>query len=131
MRGPPDPSHASVVRGGLEAGLKIVPNRGTFATEDEALRFVVGRLVDALSPFAIYLFGSGTWGNARPDSDFDLLVVSGDDEPEDYERVYEPILGSGIGCDVVPVPHSVFVENVNDPTTLSYEAFHRGRKLYG
>ena len=53
-----------------------VTNYGGYATADQALDEVVNRLAGALNPVAIYLFGSRARGTARPDSDFDLLVVT-------------------------------------------------------
>jgi hypothetical protein len=52
-------------------------NYGGHSTADEALAEVINRLVEALNPVAIYLFGSRARGTVRPDSDFDLMVVTG------------------------------------------------------
>jgi uncharacterized protein len=38
-------------------------------------REITRRIVEALAPDRIYLFGSRARGNARPDSDWDVLVV--------------------------------------------------------
>jgi len=111
----------------------MVPNHGQHANAEDALADVVARLVAGLDPIAIYLFGSRARGDARADSDFDLLVVMDDelgDLADDYDRARAPLRGSGVGCDVVPVARWVFMENRNDVTTLSYQAFHHGRKLY-
>ena len=43
--------------------------------QDTVLREMVDRLVHALHPDRIYLFGSRARGEAGPDSDYDLLVV--------------------------------------------------------
>jgi predicted nucleotidyltransferase len=109
------------------------PNLGGHANEEAALADIVGRLRHALDPAAIYLFGSRARGTARPDSDFDLLVVMRPEDGEagsDYERAHAPLLDCRVGCEVVPVPLSDFIENLADPTSLSYEARHRGRLLY-
>lgn len=42
---------------------------------DPILREMVRRLVAALNPERIYLFGSQARGDAGPDSDYDLLVL--------------------------------------------------------
>jgi len=52
----------------------VRPNFGPYPSEKSALQAVVNRLVKALQPFRIYLFGSRAEGRAHPDSDFDLLV---------------------------------------------------------
>jgi Nucleotidyltransferase domain len=48
---------------------------GPFKSEAAALAFLRDRLVSELRPRMIWLFGSRARGDARPDSDFDLLVV--------------------------------------------------------
>jgi predicted nucleotidyltransferase len=108
-------------------------NIGPFRSEAEALATVVGRLVAKLRPEAIYLFGSRALGTANPDSDYDLAVVLRDDwntDPLDYDAVYEPLLGLGVGCDVVPYPVSIFQAERDIDGTIAFEAAHRGRLLY-
>jgi uncharacterized protein len=94
---------------------------------------VVRRLVKALNPEAIYLFGRRARGTARLDSDFDLIVVTRFEEEEagyDYARASAPLAGSGIVCDVLPVPAPDFLEDKDDPTSLCFEAAHYGKKIY-
>src|SRR5262245_51504996 len=79
----------------------MITNYGGHATADAALGEVIHRLVEALDPVAIYLFGSRARGTARPDSDFDLLVVTRPEDGEagyDYARAYAPLVGRGIAC---------------------------------
>jgi len=111
----------------------MITNYGGYATADQALDEVVRHLIQALDPVAIYLFGSRARGTARPDSDFDLMVVTRQEDGAagyDYARAYAPLVGRGIACDVVPVPAPDFLEDKDDPTSLCFEAVHRGRKLY-
>src|SRR5580704_17929811 len=54
---------------------------GPFKDEAAALAFLRDRLVVALKPRAIWHFGSRARGDARGDSDFDLLVVLPDGLP--------------------------------------------------
>lgn len=108
-------------------------NRGSFGTEEEALRFVVHRLVDRLDPEAIWLFGSRARGDHRPDSDFDLLLVTKSSDGEasyDYDRAYAPLLGSGIGVDVVPCPKDEFEAERASSTGLCQRVAREGRLLY-
>src|SRR5688572_21343492 len=89
------------------------PNYGPYVTEEAALSAVVSKLVSALNPLAVYLFGSRAERRARPDSDFDLVIVLENQTPEaqlTHEAVYAPLCGSGIGCDVVPCLVSEFEE---------------------
>jgi predicted nucleotidyltransferase len=111
----------------------MIANYGGHATADEALEEVVHRLVEALDPVAIYLFGSRAHGTARPDSDFDLMVVTRPEDGQagyDFRRAYAPLVGRGIACDVLPVPQADFLEDKDDPTSLCFEAAHRGKMVY-
>lgn len=109
------------------------PNRGPFASEDEALREVVKRLVRDLAPDQIWLFGSRAQDRHAPDSDFDLLVVTKIEDGEagfDHDAVYAPIKGLGVGCDVVPCRADDFARERNDPTSLCWQVVRSGKKLY-
>ncbi len=48
---------------------------------DEAIDEIVRRIVEAVHPDKIILFGSHARGEAGPDSDVDLLVIGPTDEP--------------------------------------------------
>jgi predicted nucleotidyltransferase len=48
---------------------------------DHRVREVVGRIVSEFSPSMVLLFGSRARGEARPDSDVDLIVVWKDENP--------------------------------------------------
>jgi hypothetical protein len=56
-------------------------------TVEEAVAALLGRIVPALSPEAVYLFGSRARRDARQDSDFDLLVIVPDETPRDRIRL--------------------------------------------
>jgi uncharacterized protein len=109
------------------------PNVGAYRDEDAALWALVDKLVGGLDPEAVYLFGSRAEGRARPDSDFDLLVVFDDDAPSariTHEDAYAPVCGSSIGCDVVPCLASELAEVVHDATNPWHHAWLNARKLY-
>lgn len=108
-------------------------NYGPYGSEQAALKAVVERLVEGLHPVAVYLFGSRAEGRARPDSDFDLAVVLDDELPDaqtTYEGVYAPLLGLGIGCDVIPCKASEFREVLADPSNPWYDSWRNARKVY-
>ena len=62
----------------------IVTPIGFQPVTDELLRKVTERIVDALTPEQVILFGSYAYGKPTPDSDVDLLVVM--DTPERSSR---------------------------------------------
>src|SRR5438128_5401194 len=46
-----------------------------FVVDNNVLKEIVRRLVEAVDPDRIILFGSRARGDARPDSDVDLLII--------------------------------------------------------
>lgn len=57
----------------------------TSGISDGQLDEIVRRLVKALSPQRIILFGSYAHGTPRPESDLDIMIVMPDDAPNRYE----------------------------------------------
>jgi uncharacterized protein len=56
--------------------------KGAFpSVTEDLLREVVRRILSAGSPAKIVLFGSWARGQARPDSDLDLLIIEASDLP--------------------------------------------------
>ena len=102
-------------------------------TEDQALRALLDRVVQAFKPEAVYLFGSRAEHRATRDSDWDLLVVVPDETPVEKLNVvagYNAIRGSGIAADIVPTRKSRFEALKDQVGSLSYIASHRGRLVY-
>jgi uncharacterized protein len=109
------------------------PNTGHYATEQEALDAVVARLVEALDPQAIWLFGSRARGDHRPDSDFDLLVVAkenGNFRSNDYVKTLRPTFDTGVDCEVIPCSLDDFEEAKTLHTTLVAQVIENGRLVY-
>jgi len=73
--------------------------------QPEALDRAVARIVDAMRPEAIYLFGNRARGDARGDSDYDLLVVVADDAPQERRSLAvttRVMRDPGVPLDIVP-----------------------------
>ena len=70
---------------------------------EAALEEIVRRIVEAVHPDQIILFGSHARGEAGPDSDLDLLVVapSSEDRARRLRPVYRALHGVGMAKDVV------------------------------
>ncbi|WP_085372526.1 nucleotidyltransferase domain-containing protein [Magnetospirillum sp. ME-1] len=119
-------------RPSLVGGDTAIRNIGPFRNEEAALSFLVGRLKTALRPVALFLFGSRAAGSARPDSDFDILVILPDDEsgPPNYFSAYAPVAGCGIGVDVVPCRLADFEVERQRSGTIAFAADNEGRLLY-
>ena len=101
--------------------------------DEGPLRPVLARIIEILHPEQIWLFGSRAEGRARPDSDYDLLVVVPDGSPMadlDPAGAYEVTRGQGLPIDLVPCPRSVFEQEKGEVNTLPRAAYVRGRLLY-
>ncbi|MDQ6695358.1 MAG: nucleotidyltransferase domain-containing protein [Chloroflexota bacterium] len=71
---------------------------------DEMMLEIVRRIVSVSRPAKIILFGSRARGEARPDSDIDLLVITESEEPR-YRRA-APLYGA---LSDIPIPMDVLV----------------------
>ena len=115
--------------------LREQPDRpvGPFRSEAAALGFLRDRLVAALRPRMIWLFGSRARGDAREESDFDLLVVLPDGLPPaayTHAAVAEPLAACGLAYDVVPCRWSTFLGAPKAEHGLVGQAVREGRLLY-
>jgi predicted nucleotidyltransferase len=103
------------------------------AVTEELLAEVVRRVLQVGAPQKIVLFGSRARGDARPDSDLDLLILE-DSELPGYQRsprYYDALSGLFPAIDIL-----VFTpEEVNEwsgvPNAFETVAMREGRVLYG
>lgn len=81
----------------------------------------------------MWLFGSRARGDARPWSDWDLLVVVPDDVDErllDPRCAFRLQKGSGVYADVIPCLASEFQESRSVVNTICYAAASEGVLIY-
>jgi predicted nucleotidyltransferase len=101
--------------------------------DDPVLAELVRRLVIALRPERIYLFGSRARGEAGPDSDYDLLVLVPDDAPperQNNDTAYRALRGTGIAADVIVWKRSDFERRKHVVTSLPATVLREGRLLH-
>ncbi|PWC84406.1 DNA polymerase III subunit beta [Azospirillum sp. TSH100] len=101
---------------------------------DEKLQILLDRIVPALQPEAVYLFGSRARGDFDEDSDYDLLVIVPDDAPKERRSIryaYASKIGTGIPADIIPCTRTNYEVSKDVVGTLSYEVKRRGLRVYG
>ena len=97
------------------------------------LREMVDRLVHALHPDWIYLFGSRARGEAAPDSDYDLLVVVSASDLPPHRRdllAFRALCGVGAAKDVVVYTREDFESRSRAASSLPATVLREGRLVY-
>lgn len=97
---------------------------------DEAVR----RLVAALQPEAIYLYGSHAYGQPHEDSDVDFLVVVRESPLPPHRRAvaaYRSLRGLFLPADIKVVTRAEFERRVHWQSSVERAAKEKGRVLYG
>ena len=101
-------------------------------TDAERLEHIVKRIVEAVDPHRIYLFGSRARGDATQESDFDLVVVA-DMEGRRIDRAVE-IHGlfprRDFSLDVFVFNPEEFELQSKLLSSVSWNAQHEGKVLY-
>lgn len=100
---------------------------------DARLAEIVQRLRDALSPVAIYFFGSYAYGTPDRHSDIDLLVVVEDSPLSAYERDVQAIRalrGIPMSIDVLVYTKAEFEQRSALPISFERTVKGKGRIVY-
>jgi len=115
---------------GFAHGLAILEVYGM--KSDEQLHEIVQRIVEAVHPLRVILFGSTARGEAGPQSDLDILIVvpDGTHRFNTTQAVYQCLRGLRVAVDVVVATESDVREYGNSPVLIYREALRDGRELY-
>lgn len=91
------------------------------------------RLVAAAPGAEIILFGSRSHGEARPESDLDLIVIEPDfaRRGEEYGRLRKELRGLGVAVNLVVYRRREAEERCGVPGSLLHRALREGRVLTG
>lgn len=104
----------------------------TNALSDALLQEIVSRVVTAVNPDRIILFGSAVRNEMNPDSDIDLLVIKAKapSRREVAKKIYRHLSGVGVPVDVVvATPNDV--EYYRDKVgSVIGPAIREGRVIY-
>jgi len=101
--------------------------------DEFVLRQMVQRIVAAVSPSRVILFGSLGRGEADPGSDIDIMVIKHDvsDRYAEMLRLHEVVGDIGPGVDVLVYSETEFDRRSRVPGTILYWVRKEGRVLYG
>ena len=111
---------------------------GTLMNNEEALlNQMVETIIREVAPEAIILFGSRARGDARPDSDVDLLVVEKDpfspqrSRRKEAARLYMALRGLAVSKDILLYSQDEFDHWKNSLNHVVGKAHREGRVLHG
>jgi len=101
--------------------------------DDPILAEIVRRLVVALKPDRIYLFGSQARGQAEPDSDYDVLVLV--DRPTEpryrlSQKGFQALRGIPAAVDVVVWDRETFDARLHLKASFPATVVREGRLLH-
>ena len=100
---------------------------------DPLLDDIVARLVDALGPDEVYLFGSRARGDSEEESDIDLLVIVPHSNQPGFKRDREALRAlRGLGCavDVIVLTRAEFDAKRQVVCSLPATVCREGKLLY-
>ena len=99
---------------------------------DELLNEAVQRILEAGSPLKVVLFGSHARGQARPDSDVDVLIVEESELPKHKRSIpyYRALKDAHYGKDIVVWTPDEIEEWAEVPNAFITTALREGRTLY-
>lgn len=100
---------------------------------EAALNEIVRRLREALSPVAIYFFGSYAYGDPQRHSDIDLLVVVEDSPLSAFKRdavAFRALRGIRLPIDVQVYTRAEFDQRSALPVSFERTVKKRGKLVY-
>ncbi len=100
---------------------------------DRILKEMVRRLVAAFNPDHIYLYGSRARGEARLDSDYDLMLVVSASQIPRYRRdqqAFRALCGLGVPKEVIVLTRAEFEAGRKVTCSLPSTVLREGRLLY-
>jgi len=103
------------------------------AIDQQLLDETVRRIVAALEPRTIYLYGSHAYGQPHHDSDVDLLVVVNDSDLPPHRRAvaaYRALRGLFMPADVKVVTRAEFERRALWSSSVERAVLDKGQVLY-
>jgi len=104
----------------------------TAPVESDVVADALARVVNAVHPLKVVLFGSRARGDERAGSDIDFLVVvpDGADRNGLYRDAYTGMIGLGTPADILLIEETQFQLRKNDKYSVVFPALREGRVVY-
>lgn len=116
------------------SGLRSSSRTASQRLTEAAVQTIVARLVDALAPDQIWLFGSQIWGTPDAASDLDVLVIvsESDDRPaRRAQQAHRALRGVALPMDIVVKTRAEIERTRSVPSSLVHKILRDGRRVYG
>ncbi|MBU0702300.1 MAG: nucleotidyltransferase domain-containing protein [Chloroflexi bacterium] len=107
-------------------------SRGTMPVDAELIDEMVRRIVETSRPQKIIMFGSRARGEARPESDIDLLVIAESSKPRHQRAapLYGAVSDILVAMDILVYTPGEVKEWSNVPQAFVTTAVREGQVLY-
>ncbi len=101
-------------------------------TRSEIIEAIRNEVVRVVRPRRVILFGSQARGDARPDSDYDLLIVADTDRPTYEVRVDARVamMGIPVSMDLIVLTPEQLEEELSWASSVASEAVRSGKVIY-
>jgi predicted nucleotidyltransferase len=104
----------------------------TRVIDNELLDTITNKIVEAIHPRQIILFGSYARSDSGPHSDIDLLIVHESDlsRPQRYAQVRRLFWGMGIPMDILVYTPEEYARYQSVPGSFTHTIAREGKVLY-
>jgi len=99
---------------------------------EEILDEAVRRILSAVKPRRIVLFGSAARSEMGPESDLDILVVMPDGihRRQTSAKIFKALRGIGLPKDIIVVTEKDVAAHRSNPSLVIKPALEEGREIY-
>ena len=101
--------------------------------DPKLLQETIRRIVEALQPQVVYLYGSHAYGQPHADSDLDLLVVVEDSAVPPHRRAvpaYRALRGLCLPAEIIVATQAEFERRAQWQSSIERVAAEKGKVLY-
>lgn len=100
--------------------------------EQKIIEILVQRIVDAVKPLRLIIFGSTARGNQHRDSDIDVMVIvpEGIHRRKTAQKIYMHLLDFERSVDVVVATESDLKTHGGNFSLVYYPALREGKEVY-